>query len=109
MKKSTQENRVLTYSGGEGITTSGTRRITRWRLQPMPTAREARPEAIKLRAPLDNSYHPLKQKSAGRGYPGRRFVLMAFAGSKPSVAPVWRQLCAGQIVRNAVLSDDGVP
>ena len=51
-------------------------------------------------------------KSAGRGYPGRRFVLMAFAGPKPSVAraepPAWRQLCAGQIVRNALLAYDGV-
>ena len=47
------------------------------------------------------------------GDPGRRSVLMVFAGPKPSVVLAvrthWGQLCAGQIVRNALLSDDGVP
>ena len=56
---------------------------------------------------------PLNQQSADRGYPGRRSVLIAFAGPKPSVVPAvrpsWRQLCAGQIVRYHVLADDGVP
>ncbi len=54
----------------------------------------------------------LKQKSAGRGDPRRRVVQMAFAGPKLSAArpvrPSWGQLCAGQIVRNALLGDDGV-
>ena len=52
-----------------------------------------------------------KQKSAGRDISGRRSVPMAFAGPKPLVVPVRpnrRQLCAGQIVRNPVLADDGV-
>jgi len=52
-----------------------------------------------------------KQKSAGRDISGRRSVPMAFAGPKLSVVPVRadrRQLRAGQIVRNVVLSDDGV-
>ena len=45
-------------------------------------------------------------------YPGRRFILMGFVGPKLSAAravrPSWGQLCAGQIVRNALLGDDGV-
>ena len=49
-------------------------------VQCYPQSRELRPGCVRAVRQL---VAPLKQKSAGRGYPGRRLVLMALAGLSP--------------------------